>query len=361
MNSALPVIPVEPLRRFCVAAFAQVGVPPGDAAIVADTLVEADLRGVHSHGVWWVKGYTERLRLGGLNPHPHLAIVRETPAMVLLDADGALGQVASVAAMRQAIAKAKTGGVGVAAVRNSNHFGAAAYYAQMAAGAGQIGFATTDAEPTMAPWGGAQKLVVGNNPLAYAIPVDDDFTLVLDMAQSVVAWGKIFLAAQRGEKIPTSWALDAAGEPTDDPQAAMAGVLLPVGGYKGYGLALVMQILSSVLSGATFGPTMPQMADPSIVQGHGHFFLALDIAHFSDPADFRQRMAQVVAEQRATPLAKGVERIYLPGEIEHHKRQARLAQGIPLEPYVVNALLAVGEELGVATDELRRAQAAGRP
>jgi LDH2 family malate/lactate/ureidoglycolate dehydrogenase len=248
--------------------------------------------------------------------------------------------------------KAGTGGVGVAAVRNSNHFGAAAYYAMMAANQQQIGFATTDAEPTMAPWGGAQKLVVGNNPLAYAVPVDDDFALVLDMAQSVVAWGKIFLAAQRGEKIPSTWALDAEGEATDDPQAAMAGVLLPVGGYKGYGLALIMQVLSSVLSGATFGPTMPPMSDPSLSQGHGHFFLALDIAHFIGLADFRRSMAQMVAEQRAAPLAKGVERIYLPGEIEHRKRQERLLAGIPLEPYVLAALVQVGEELGLELGRL---------
>ena len=352
MNANTQVIAVEPLRRFCTAAFEQVGAPAADAALVADTLVEADLRGVHSHGVWWVKSYTERLRRGGTNPRPRLTVMRETPALVLLDADGALGQVASVRAMQLAIEKAKQSGVGVAAVHNSNHFGAAAYYAQMAAQQNQIGFATTDAEPTMAPWGGAGKLVVGNNPLAYAIPVDDDFTLVLDMAQSVVAWGKIFLAAQRREKIPPTWALNADGEPTEDPHEAMTGVLLPVGGYKGYGLALVMQVLSSMLSGSTFGPTMPPMADPTIPQGHGHFFLALDIAHFIPLEEFRHSMAQVVAEQRAVPLAKGVDRIYLPGEIEHLKRQERLKNGIPLEAYVVDALRQVGEELGIDTSAL---------
>lgn len=347
MSTKPQLIAVEPLRRFCIAAFEQVGVPAADAALVADTLVEADLRGVHSHGVWWVKSYVERLQRGGSNPRPQLAVLRETPAMLLLDADGALGQVASVRAMGLAIEKAKAGGVGVAAVHNSNHFGAAAYYAQMAAQRNQIGFATTDAEPTMAPWGGAGKLVVGNNPLAYAIPVDDDFTMVLDMAQSVVAWGKIFLAAQRREKIPPTWALNAEGEPTDDPHEAMTGVLLPVGGYKGYGLALVMQVLSSVLSGSTFGPTMPPMANPSQPQGHGHFFLALDIAHFIPVEEFRHSMAQVVAEQRDVPLAKGIDRIYLPGEIEHLKRQERLHNGIPLEEYVINALHQVGDELGI--------------
>jgi LDH2 family malate/lactate/ureidoglycolate dehydrogenase len=353
VTSDARLIPAQALRRFCTAAFQATGAPAEDAATVADTLVEADLRGVHSHGVWWMSTYTRRLRQGGLNPRPRLQVVRETPAMLLLDGDGGMGQVASVAAMRHAIAKAKTGGVGAAAVRNSNHFGAAAYYALLAAPEQQIGFATTDAEPTMAPWGGAQKLVVGNNPLAYAIPVDDEFTMLLDMAQSVVAWGKIFLAAQRGEKIPPTWALNATGEPTEDPHEAMAGVLLPVGGYKGYGLALVMQVLSSVLSGATFGPTMPPMADPALSQGHGHFFLALDIAHFIPLAEFRQGMAQMVAEQRDAPLAKGVDRIYLPGEIEHGKRQQRLLHGVPLEAYVVQSLVQLGQELGVPVSEIQ--------
>jgi LDH2 family malate/lactate/ureidoglycolate dehydrogenase len=352
VTEELQRVPIEPLRRFCASAFERVGVPAEAAALVADTLVEADLRGVHSHGVWWVKTYTNRLRQGGLNPRPHLHIVRETASMAVLDADQALGQVASSAAMKLTMRKAGAEGVGVVAVRNSNHFGAAAYYAAMAARQHQIGFATTDAEPTMAPWGGAQQLVVGNNPLAYAVPVDDEFVMVLDMAQSVVAWGKIFLAAQRGEQIPPTWALNPAGEPTTDPQAAMAGVLLPVGGHKGYGLALMMQVISSLLSGATFGPTMPPMADPTVSQGHGHFFMALDIGHFVSLHEFRRAMAQLVAEQRAAPLAQGVERIYLPGEIEHRKRQERLRTGIPLEAYILNALREIGLELGIDSSEV---------
>lgn len=266
--------------------------------------------------------------------------------MALLDADRGMGQVASVAAMRCAIQKAKATGVGVVTVRNSNHFGAAAYYAMIAAQENQIGFAATDAEPIMAPWGGA-KAVVGNNPFAYAIPATPDFSLVLDMAQSVVAWGKIFLAAQRSEKIPATWALNPAGEPTENPHEAMAGLLLPVGGYKGYGLALVVEILSSVLSGATFGLRMPPMADEAATQDMGHFFMALDIDQFIPLAEFRQRMAELVAEHREIPLAKGVERIYLPGELEYLRRKERLASGIPLELYIVEALTQLGEELGL--------------
>ncbi len=338
------LVQVEPLRRFCSAAFQRVGVSADDAATVADTLVEADLRGVHSHGVWWLTRYTQRLRHGGLNPKPNLRVAHETPAILLLDADRAMGQVAAAAAMRHAIRKAKLSGASVVGVRNSNHFGAAAYYALMAAQENQIGYATTDAEPTMAPWGGT-KAAVGNNPLAYAIPTGRDFTIVLDMAQSVVAWGKIFLAAQRGEKIPSTWAFNAVGEPTEDPHEAMEGLLMPVGGYKGYGLALVMEILSGVLTGAAFGLSMLPMADETASQGHGHFFMALDIGQFLPLAVFQERMDQLIAQQREVPLAKGVDRVYLPGEIEHSKREQRLKTGIPLDPYVIEALAQLAVEM----------------
>jgi LDH2 family malate/lactate/ureidoglycolate dehydrogenase len=347
------LVQAEPLRNFCASAFEQVGMSPADAATVADTLVEADLRGVHSHGVWWTSTYTRRLQMGGVNPRPVVQVVQETPAMIVLDADRAMGQVASVAAMRHAIEKARTIGVGVASVRNSNHFGAAAYYALMAAEENQIGFATTDAEPIMAPWGGA-KAVVGNNPMAYAIPAAPEPPIVLDMAQSVVAWGKIFLAAQRGDKIPATWALSPTGEPTEDPHEAMAGLLLPVGGYKGYGLALVIEILSGVLSGATFGLSVPPMTDDSVTQDFGHFFMALNIPHFLPTEEFQKRIAALIAEHRGVPLAKGTERIYLPGEIESLKRRQRLEQGIPLESYIVDSLVQVGEQMGLDTKALRR-------
>jgi LDH2 family malate/lactate/ureidoglycolate dehydrogenase len=345
------LVHAEPLRRFCATAFERQGVPANEAGVIADTLVEADLRGVHSHGVWWMTTYVRRLQRGGVNPRPNIKVVRETPAMLLLDADGGMGQIAGVTAMRHAIEKARSLGVGVVGVRNSNHFGAAAYYATMAAHEDQIGFATTDAEPTMAPWGGT-KLVVGNNPLAYAVPTGTDLTIVLDMAQSVVAWGKIFLAAQRGESIPLGWAFDAAGEPTEDPQAAMAGILRPVGDYKGYGLALVMEVLGGVLTGATFGLSIPPMTDDAVRQGFGHFFTVLDIDHFVPVADFLQRMTNLIAEHRSVPLVRGGDRIYLPGEIEYLKREQRLKTGIPLEDYVIASLVQLGTEIGLDTNAL---------
>lgn len=350
--STSTVIRPEPLRQFCAAAFERVGLTPADAAAVADTLVEADLRGVHSHGVWWTLTYTQRLKAGGVNPRPNIQVLRETAAMAVLDADRGLGQVASLAAMRRAIQMAKGCGVGVVTVRNSNHFGAAAYYALMAAQAGQIGFAVSDAEPVMAPWGGA-KAVVGNDPLAYAIPATDGFSIVLDMALSVVAWGKIFLAAQRNEKVPATWALNQAGQPTEDAHEAMAGLLNPVGGYKGYGLALVMEVISSVLAGASFGLGIPPLTDATIAQDTGHFFMALDIEHFMPMGEFRQRMDSLIHEHRDVPLLPGVERIYLPGEIEHLKRKQRLEAGIPLDRYVVAGLIRLGDELELDTSELR--------
>jgi LDH2 family malate/lactate/ureidoglycolate dehydrogenase len=340
------VVEAAALRRFCEEAFERAGVPADDAATVADTLVEADLRGVHSHGVWWMTTYTRRLRQGGLNPRPAVRALRETPCLAVLDADRAMGQVAGVRGMKLATEKAGTAGVGVVTVRNSNHLGAAAYYALLAARKNQIGFAVSDAEPVMAPWGGA-KAVIGNNPMAYAIPVDGEFSIVLDMAQSVVAWGKIFLAAQRGEKIPVTWALNAEGAPTDDPHEAMVGLLLPVGGYKGYGLALVMEILGSVLAGATFGSDMAPMSHDAAPQDVGHFFMALDINQFLPLEIFRERIGRLVKEHRGVPRRTGIERIYLPGEIEHELRARRLSDGIPLEPYIIKALIALGEELDV--------------
>lgn len=348
------LIQAEPLRQFCCAAFKRVGLPAEDAASVADTLVEADLRGVHSHGVWWTLTYIQRLQQGGVNPRPNIRVVRETQAMALLDADRGMGQVAGMEAMRRAIQKAQGCGVGVVSVRNSNHFGAAAYYALMAAQADQVGFAVSDAEPTMAPWGGA-KTIVGNNPLAYAIPATADFNIVLDMALSVVAWGKIFLAAQRNEKIPATWAVNQAGEPTEDAREAMAGLLMPVGGYKGYGLALVMEILSSVLAGATFGLGVPPMSDATAAQDTGHFFMAIDINHFMPLAEFQQRMVNLIHEHRDVPRLPGVEQIFLPGEIEHLKRKQRLESGIPLDPYVLVALIQVGQELDLDTRALNGA------
>jgi LDH2 family malate/lactate/ureidoglycolate dehydrogenase len=163
----------------------------------------------------------------------------------------------------------------------------------------------------------------------------------------VVAWGKIFLAAQRGEKIPVTWALNAQGAPTDDPHEAMAGLLLPVGGYKGYGLALVMEILGSVLAGATFGPDMAPMSDDTAPQDVGHFFMALDVNQFLPLGIFRQRMGRLIKEHRSVPRRTGIERIYLPGEIEHELRARRLVDGIPLEPHMIKALTALGEQLDV--------------
>lgn len=346
------LIQAEALRQFCIAAFEHTGLSAEDAAAVADTLVEADLRGVHSHGTWWTLTYTQRLREGGANPRPDFRVVTETSAMAVLDADRALGQIAGITAMRRAIQKAKTCGIGVVSVRNSNHFGAAAYYALMAAQAQQIGFAVSDAEPSMAPWGGT-KAVVGNNPLAYAIPTTGDFNIVLDMALSVMAWGKIFLAAKRNEKIPSTWALNPAGESTEDPNEAMAGLLLPVGEYKGYGLALVMEVLSSVLAGATFGLSVVPMADASVAQDVGHFFMAIDIDHFMPQIEFQQRMDTLIQEHRDVPRRPGVERIYLPGEIEHLKRVERLKSGIPLDPYVVEGLTRLGQELQLDTSGLQ--------
>src|SRR5450756_2716469 len=230
------VVLADPLREYATQVFMKYGMPRDEAAIVADHLVEADLRGVYSHGVLRIEPYTARLKAGAMNPRPKITILRETPGTALVDGDDGSGQVVGVRAMEIAIRKAKEVGVGYVGVRHSNHFGTCAYYAQMAVAHDMIGFAATPGGTNiMAPWGGITPLL-GNNPFGVAIPAGKEFPVVLDMAQSVVARGKIAHAVKTGSPIPPTWALNRHGEPTTDAKEGYAGLVQPVGGYKGYGM-----------------------------------------------------------------------------------------------------------------------------
>ena len=340
------LVQADNLRRFCSQILASVRVPQKDAELTAHTLVEADLRGVHSHGTESLLGYVKCLREGGLNPKPQIKPVVQLPAVSLLDGDGGLGQVVSVRAMREAMDKAKENGVGVVGVRNSCHFGAAAYYSMMALEEDMIGFATTNGGAVMAPWGG-KVAMLGNNPISYAISAGQELPIVLDMALSVVAGGKIRLAALEGKKIPLGWALDQQGQPTDSPVEAMANLLLtPLGGYKGYGLAVVMDVLAGVLTGAAFGQHVNSwLTQPTEKQGVGHLFVALNIETFMPVAEFKDRVDRMIREIKSTPLAEGVKKIYLPGEIEFEKKAERLKTGIPLPIELLDRLRELGKEL----------------
>lgn len=335
------------LVQACSALLEKVGVPPDEARLIAEIVVEADLRGVESHGLLRLPAYIHRVQAGLMTPKTEVKILRERGASVLLDAQRGFGQVAGVRAMTQAMKRARQHGVGVAAVRNANHFGIAAYYAMMALPHRMVGIVMANAAPSMAAWGGAAP-VLGTNPICIAIPTGGDVDIVLDMASSVVARGKIRLAASKGERIPMGWALDAQGRPTDDPKAALDGTLVPIGGPKGYGLALVIDVLSGALSGADFGTRLTSVHDLKQPSSVGFITQALDISAFAEWDDFRLDMQTLVSEILSSPRASGVERIYLPGEIEWLKRQDRLQNGVPVPESVLAEIRALARELGAA-------------
>ncbi len=331
-------VAAERLKTSVTAIFVGHHVPEPDALIVADSLVEADLRGVSSHGVVRVPAYIAGLRSGAINPQPNVRIVVDLGPRATIDGDNGLGQVASHQAMQLAIARAREHGIGAVAVRGSRHCGAMAYWAIQALAAGCIGFATTNAGLNMAPTGGRDK-IIGNNPLAIAVPTSRPWPMVLDMATSVVAGGKLDVAAIRGQKIPLDWATDPDGRPTDDPRVARKGLLLPVGGPKGYGLAVMLDVLAGVLSGGRFGGGLG-------LPGSSHFFLALQVEGYMPLDEFRTRMDQLIDQIHESRRAPGIDRIYVPGEIEYETSRQRSRDGIPLEEPIVRDLERLAGEVG---------------
>ncbi len=341
-------VPAADLSAFCVACFEAAGLSPEEARLTAENLIFANLRGVDSHGVIRLKVYVERLRAGGFKRGARPQVVGETASSALIDGQHGLGQVAATTAMKLAIEKARKTGVAVVSVRNSNHFGASAFYAMQALEHAMIGFAATNAGPTMAPTGGREGRL-GNNAAAIAVPAGTFPPIVLDMATGAVAWGKIFVAQQQGRKIPTTWALDKQGVPTDDPnEAAHQGLIQPFGGYKGYGLSLLIDILTGVLSGGGFSTHVRtlyrHLETPAQV---AHTCAALRVEAFMPLAEFQQRMDDIIGLMRSCPTAPGVERIFVPGEIECEMERRRREAGIPIHPALQAELTSLAAELGV--------------
>ena len=348
MSEPALTVSAQSLLRFCGDCFEEVGLPPAHAIRTAQNLIFANLRGVDSHGVIRMKVYTDRIRAGGMRSGLVPTLISESDSCALLDGHHGIGQVAGTEAMQWAIRKADKTGLAFVGLRNSNHFGAAAFYALMALDRGMIGLAATNAGPTMAPTGGREGRL-GNNPIAIAIPAGKYPPLVLDMATGAVAWGKIFLAQQENRRIPPTWALDKMGSPTDDPNAAAAGGLIqPFGGYKGYGLSLLLDILTGVLTGGGFSThvrTLYQNLDqPAQV---AQSFAALRVEAFMPALEFQRRIEEMVELMHACPRAPGVERIFVPGEIEHEMEQRRRRDGIPLSATLREELIALGNDLGV--------------
>lgn len=325
------------LKGYVRAVCEKAGLSAEHAGIMAETLVEADLRNVHTHGVNALTGYIRRIQGGGANPRPNVRVVKERIGVAVVDGDAGMGQVVAHFAMTKAIERAKANGIGAVAARNSSHFGAAAYYAAMALEQDMIGFATTSAGNRIAPIGGKTP-VVGNNPLAWAIPAGQEQPFLLDMAQSVVAAGKLGMAARKGERIPIGWALDKDGKPTDDPKAGSAGLLVPIGGPKGFGLAIVMDVLSGALSGAAFGRELARTHQADKASEIGHFFMAIDVGQFEEIATFKARVDRMIRDVKDSERAEGTRELFMPGEMERNAKRERLERGVPLLSSIVDDL-----------------------
>ncbi|MGY6655463.1 Ldh family oxidoreductase [Amycolatopsis sp. TRM77291] len=326
--------------------FAASGVQADAARQVAEALVEADARGIGSHGLMLVPMYVDRIQAGSVSTSTSAEVVVDKGAIAVLDAGHALGVLTADQAMSIAIAKAQVYGVGIVTTRRAFHFGGAFRYVQQASRAGCIGIAAANTRPLMPAPGGATA-VVGNNPVAVGVPGDDP--ILVDMALSEAALGKIRLAEAEGRDIPPTWATDVTGEPTTDPTAALAGLLLPIGGPKGYGLALVIDVLSGVLSGGAFGAGVRGLyADTAVPNDCAHFFLALDPEFFGDPTDFRQRMYEVARGIRSSKLAHGVSAVMLPGQREAENAARSAAGGVAIADAVLASLRTTAERLNVA-------------
>ncbi|MFJ4169647.1 Ldh family oxidoreductase [Paenarthrobacter sp. NPDC089714] len=301
------------------------GVPQGDAELVADSLVQSDLWGHQSHGVLRLPWYVERIRQGAMRAVTAPETLVDTGALLLLDGNDGVGQVLADRARVEAVARAKAHGVGAVGVRNSNHFGTAMYFTRRAAADGCVAILTTNASPAMAPWGGREKLI-GTNPWSIAAPYGDS-AVAVDIANTAVARGKIYLARQRGETIPDSWALTPEGARTTDAAAAVDGVILPMAGHKGYAISFMMDVLSGALTGSQVGKGVngPYMADKR--SGCGHMFLAIDVATLGSPEEFQDKVAALIEDVKATPLAQDATQIFYPGEIEDRNNALNRAEG----------------------------------
>lgn len=334
----------QALRTFAERVLAKAGAGEADAKIIADTLVCADLRGIHSHGVGKLDHYLNRVEAGVLDPAARMEVERDKAVTALIDARNGFGQVAAHRAMELALRKAETYGIGMALVRNSNHFGIASYYALMAAEKGMIGLASTDASAGIAPFGAKEKLF-GTNPIAVAVPSAERFPVVLDMSSSVVARGKVRQALTAGGEIPLGWARDKDGAPTTDPAAALKGTLEPISGPKGSGIALMVEVLCGVLSGSTLPGEVRVITDTSGPCRTGHLLCAIDPDSFMDRAQFLADMDQTIARIKAlTPIGGEV---IVPGELEHRHTTDCLRNGVPMKDGAIRTLRELAVKYGV--------------
>jgi len=353
------VFPIATLREFSTRMFLHFGVPETDANQAADVLASADLRGIDSHGVARLHSYFDMLTLGRINPKPNIKVLRSTVSTATVDGDNGLGLVVGPHANRIAMDMAEKSGSGWVSVCNTNHFGIAGYYVLKALERELIGLAMTNSTKLVAPLWGAERML-GTNPIAIGFPGKEEPPVVIDMATSAAAYGKIEMARRSGDKIPSGWGIDSTGCVTTNPDETVAGgALLPLGsdrergGHKGYALAVMVDMLSCVLSGANWGPFAPPFAlrqeipKRSVGKGIGHFFGALRIDGFVDLDSFKRQVDDYVHEFRATKPAPGTKGPLIPGDPEREAEQARRAGGVPLILPVIEELLDISKRTGI--------------
>lgn len=354
--------PPERLHEFSSRVFEHFGVPRDDAELAADVLSRSDLRGIDSHGVARMYSYYGMLQAGKINPTPKLTILRQTASTATVDGDNGLGLVIGPHANRIAMDKASAAGTGWVSVSNTNHYGIAGYYVLEALKHDLIGWSMTNTTKLVAPLWGAESML-GTNPIAIAFPGSEEPPIVIDMATCAAAYGKVEIAHRQGMAMPDGWCIDKEGRPTTDPATMMdGGAILPLGsdrehgGHKGYGLAIMVDVLCAVLSGANWGPWTPpfalQHATPSrsVGKGIGHFFGAMQIDAFVDPGEFKSQIDDLIRTLRSTRPAPGHAEVLLPGDPERAAEAERTAEGIPLVEDVVTELRRISKATGIPLD-----------
>ncbi len=341
----------EILYQFCKNVLSKAGCSEEDASTIADSLIFANLRGIDSHGIMRFPFYLKRAEVGGTNCKPNITSIKEGISTALLDGDNGMGQVIGVHAAQLAIQKARNTGVATVGVKGSSHYGAASYYSVLISRQRMIGFSMTGNTQVMAAWGGANK-VIGNNPISVAVPYKEDMPIVLDISMSTVAGGKVRLAAKNKERIPKDWIVDKNGEFSDDPNAlAEGGALLPFGGHKGYGLAVIIEILSAVLTGGGLLGQVPMwIKDFEEPLNIGHMFGAINIENFIEYDLFLERLEYTVEQLKNSTVAKGFSKIYIPGEIEYEKEKVRKKDGIQISEEIYADLKKISDSYQVPLD-----------
>lgn len=342
----------ESVTRFAVQVLRAVGLPPQNATTLAAALVSADLQGIKTHGMSRLPMYVSRIQKGLMNAETTGRLLHRHGSILTIDGENGIGQVLAVRAMQDAVDVARELGVGMVGVRHSNHFGVAGYYCERAASEGMLGIAFTNSPKGIPPWNG-RDAYFGTNPIAAAIPVPGRDPILIDLSTSVTARGNIIMAAQSKEPIPAGWAIDREGHPTTDAEEALAGAVLPMAGPKGYALALLVEVLAGVLTGAAFGPHVRNMyTDWTAGSGIGHLLMAVDPGGFGPPNHFLDRMAAMAEEIEAVPPAPGTSGPRLPGSRRHESMIRSMQIGITYTPIVWDELIRLGDETGVAIPDV---------